>query len=116
LDPKGQACSTGSGRKPKSRWARTAVLLHGFQSVNSLVFPCRLHLCGLTESSCKALSSVLKAHEFLTELGLGDNSLGDTGVRHLCTALKFCKLQKLEYVSIPSASSIIQNNHMLCSD
>uniref|UniRef100_A0ABM5FUP1 NACHT, LRR and PYD domains-containing protein 3-like isoform X2 n=1 Tax=Pogona vitticeps TaxID=103695 RepID=A0ABM5FUP1_9SAUR len=56
----------------------------------------RLHLCSLTAAACKDLASVLETSDSLQDLGLGDNRLGDEGVRQLCAALRkpHCKLQK----------------------
>uniref|UniRef100_A0A803TYV6 Uncharacterized protein n=1 Tax=Anolis carolinensis TaxID=28377 RepID=A0A803TYV6_ANOCA len=51
----------------------------------------------LTGAACTDLASVLETGPTLMELNLGDNSLGDDGVRQLCLALKKpdCKLRKL---------------------
>ncbi|NXS75723.1 NAL12 protein, partial [Pandion haliaetus] len=57
----------------------------------------RLWQCRLTEASCGALAAVLAASPSLTELHLGDNELGDGGVRRLCEGLRdpACRLQTL---------------------
>ncbi|XP_062828707.1 NACHT, LRR and PYD domains-containing protein 3 isoform X2 [Anolis carolinensis] len=57
----------------------------------------KLHQCSLTGAACTDLASVLETGPTLMELNLGDNSLGDDGVRQLCLALKKpdCKLRKL---------------------
>ncbi|XP_076144620.1 uncharacterized protein LOC143127181 isoform X8 [Alosa pseudoharengus] len=47
-----------------------------------------LNSCGLTERSCAGLASVLtKASSKLKHLDLSANSIGDTGVQHLCSGL-----------------------------
>ncbi|KAM7108566.1 NACHT, LRR and PYD domains-containing protein 6 [Ciconia maguari] len=53
--------------------------------------------CRLTEASCGALAAVLPASPSLTELHLGDNELGDGGVRRLSEGLRdpACRLQTL---------------------
>ncbi|NWI26810.1 NAL12 protein, partial [Sula dactylatra] len=57
----------------------------------------RLWRCRLTEASCGALAAVLPASPSLTELHLGDNELGDGGVRRLSEGLRdpACRLQTL---------------------
>ncbi|XP_067916273.1 NACHT, LRR and PYD domains-containing protein 3-like [Heterodontus francisci] len=52
---------------------------------------------GLTEACVGDLSSALLVNESLRNLQLGDNGLGDTGLKRLCMALRdpVCKLQKL---------------------
>ncbi|NXN72285.1 NLRP3 protein, partial [Himantopus himantopus] len=57
----------------------------------------RLWRCRLTEASCGALAAVLPVSPNLTELHLGDNELGDGGVRRLSEGLRdaACRLQTL---------------------
>ncbi|KAK1806944.1 hypothetical protein P4O66_005428 [Electrophorus voltai] len=54
--------------------------------------------CGLTEESCKSLTSVLQTeNSSLRELEINDNDLQDSGVEQLCAGLKssHCKLEIL---------------------
>ncbi|XP_076850026.1 uncharacterized protein LOC143498988 isoform X2 [Brachyhypopomus gauderio] len=54
--------------------------------------------CGLTEESCKSLTSVLqKENSSLRELQMNNNDLQDSGVEQLCAGLKSsnCKLEIL---------------------
>ncbi|NXK14686.1 NAL12 protein, partial [Herpetotheres cachinnans] len=57
----------------------------------------RLWRCRLTEASCGVLAAVLPASPSLRELQLGDNELGDGGVRRLSEGLRdpACRLQTL---------------------
>ncbi|XP_076875433.1 NLR family CARD domain-containing protein 3-like [Brachyhypopomus gauderio] len=53
--------------------------------------------CGLTEESCKFLTSVLQRENSLKELEINNNDLQDSGVEQLCAGLKSsnCKLEIL---------------------
>ncbi|XP_072849125.2 NACHT, LRR and PYD domains-containing protein 3 isoform X2 [Pogona vitticeps] len=71
-------------------------LCEGLKRGQSQLQRLTLHLCSLTAAACKDLASVLETSDSLQDLGLGDNRLGDEGVRQLCAALRkpHCKLQK----------------------
>ncbi|XP_068280868.1 NACHT, LRR and PYD domains-containing protein 12-like isoform X2 [Nyctibius grandis] len=63
---------------------------------------CRLEIMGLqrcriTSAGCGDLATVLSTNQSLRELDLGDNDVGDTGVRPLCEGLKHpsCRLERL---------------------
>ena len=61
---------------------------------------CRLAGCGLTNTSCKTVASVLRLqHSHLRELDLSNNSLNNAGLEELTTALLHSnyKLEKLGY-------------------
>uniref|UniRef100_A0AAY5EB31 NACHT domain-containing protein n=1 Tax=Electrophorus electricus TaxID=8005 RepID=A0AAY5EB31_ELEEL len=53
--------------------------------------------CGLTEESCKSLTSVLQTENSLRELEMNNNYLQNSGVEQLCAGLKssHCKLEIL---------------------
>ncbi|XP_032876390.1 NACHT, LRR and PYD domains-containing protein 3-like [Amblyraja radiata] len=56
-----------------------------------------LNRVGLTDSGAEDLASALSTNSSLTELGLGGNSLGDSGVKKVSVALRNpgCKIQTL---------------------
>ncbi|XP_041852952.1 NACHT, LRR and PYD domains-containing protein 12-like, partial [Melanotaenia boesemani] len=73
-------------------------LLSSLQSPHSQLETLRLCMCGLSERSCEALSSVLSSQSSsLTELDLSNNDLQDSGVKQLSGGLKSpnCKLETL---------------------
>uniref|UniRef100_A0AAY5ER91 NACHT, LRR and PYD domains-containing protein 12-like n=1 Tax=Electrophorus electricus TaxID=8005 RepID=A0AAY5ER91_ELEEL len=53
--------------------------------------------CGLTEESCKSLTSILQTENSLRELEMNNNDLQNSGVEQLCAGLKssHCKLEIL---------------------
>ncbi|KAL2086058.1 hypothetical protein ACEWY4_017117 [Coilia grayii] len=57
----------------------------------------RLAKCKLTKKSCEIVAGVLQSPNSLTELGLSDNDLGDSGVQRLSKVLSspHCHLQTL---------------------
>ncbi|XP_076848260.1 NACHT, LRR and PYD domains-containing protein 3-like isoform X2 [Brachyhypopomus gauderio] len=72
-------------------------LCAGLKSSNCKLEILRLSLCGLTEESCKSLTSVLQRENSLKELEINNNDLKDSGVEQLCAGLKSsnCKLEIL---------------------
>ncbi|XP_061469175.1 NACHT, LRR and PYD domains-containing protein 3-like isoform X2 [Rhineura floridana] len=72
-------------------------LCEGLQHPQSRLQRLMLHHCGLTAGACEDLASVLETSKSLMELGLGENNLGDEGIRQLCEVLRkpHCKLQRL---------------------
>uniref|UniRef100_A0A3B1IK45 FISNA domain-containing protein n=1 Tax=Astyanax mexicanus TaxID=7994 RepID=A0A3B1IK45_ASTMX len=75
----------------------------------------------LTDESCESLASVLQSsNSHLTELDLSFNSLGDLGVKLLCTGLSdpHCKLEKLnlsyndlEYIGMKLLCDCLRSPH-----
>ncbi|KAL8170136.1 UNVERIFIED_CONTAM: hypothetical protein K2H54_064485 [Gekko kuhli] len=68
-----------------------------------------LQNCNLTKACCENLRSMLSTKPSLTELRLGDNRLGTSGVKVLCQGLldPKCQLQKLqlEYCELSPANA-----------
>uniref|UniRef100_A0A452U1H0 NACHT, LRR and PYD domains-containing protein 12-like n=1 Tax=Ursus maritimus TaxID=29073 RepID=A0A452U1H0_URSMA len=63
----------------------------------STLLPGRLWTCHLTGECCQDLCNALYTNEYLRDLDLSDNALGDEGMQVLCEGLKHlsCKLQTL---------------------
>ncbi|XP_076851967.1 NACHT, LRR and PYD domains-containing protein 3-like [Brachyhypopomus gauderio] len=72
-------------------------LCAGLKSSNCKLEILRLSGCGLTEESCKSLTSVLQTETSLKQLEINNNDLQDSGVEQLCAGLKSsnCKLEIL---------------------
>uniref|UniRef100_A0AAY5E908 Uncharacterized protein n=1 Tax=Electrophorus electricus TaxID=8005 RepID=A0AAY5E908_ELEEL len=72
-------------------------LCAGLKSSNCKLEILRLSGCGLTEESCKSLTSVLQTENSLRELEMNNNDLQNSGVEQLCAGLKssHCKLEIL---------------------
>ncbi|XP_010638624.1 ribonuclease inhibitor isoform X2 [Fukomys damarensis] len=81
--------------------AGVCLVLQGLQSSTCKVQNLSLQNCGLSETGCHVLASVLRCTPTLRELHLSDNPLGDTGLRLLSEGLldpQSC-LEKLELES-----------------
>ncbi|XP_036395061.1 NACHT, LRR and PYD domains-containing protein 3-like [Megalops cyprinoides] len=73
-------------------------LCAGLMSPNCKLQTLKISGCGVSEEHCASLASVLCSNtSLLRELDLGNNILGDTGVKLLCTGLMSpnCNLQRL---------------------
>ncbi|XP_063108077.1 ribonuclease inhibitor isoform X2 [Cavia porcellus] len=84
------------------------LVLQGLQSPTCKIQSLSLPYCGLTETGCGILPSVLPSMPTLRELRLSGNSLGDGGLRLLSRGLldAQCHLEKLhlDYCSLSDAS------------
>ncbi|XP_067396586.1 ribonuclease inhibitor [Emydura macquarii macquarii] len=74
------------------------LLCKGLMTPNCNLQKLWLQNCNLTDACCKNLCSLLSTKQSLTELHLGDNKLGTSGVKVLCQGLMDpnCNLQKLQ--------------------
>ncbi|NXA42484.1 NLRP3 protein, partial [Eudromia elegans] len=72
-------------------------LCQALRNTSSQVETLRLLWCGLTEHCCEELAWLLATRPSLRQLELGDNTLGDGGVRLLCKGLRqpSCQLRVL---------------------
>uniref|UniRef100_A0A4W4F3U8 B30.2/SPRY domain-containing protein n=1 Tax=Electrophorus electricus TaxID=8005 RepID=A0A4W4F3U8_ELEEL len=67
--------------------------------------------CGLTEESCKSLTSVLQTENSLRELEMNNNYLQNSGVEQLCAGLKssHCKLEILSLATCSLGENTCEN-------
>uniref|UniRef100_A0AAY5E7N8 NACHT domain-containing protein n=1 Tax=Electrophorus electricus TaxID=8005 RepID=A0AAY5E7N8_ELEEL len=79
--------------------SQSALLRHPLTELHYLLYLLfyRLSGCGLTEGSCKSLTSVLQTENTLRELEMNNNDLQNSGMVQLCAGLKssHCKLEIL---------------------
>uniref|UniRef100_A0A8C6Z7B0 NACHT, LRR and PYD domains-containing protein 3 n=1 Tax=Nothoprocta perdicaria TaxID=30464 RepID=A0A8C6Z7B0_NOTPE len=84
-----------------------SLLCQALRNTTSQVKTLRLQWCGLMEDCCEDLARLLALHPSLDQLELGDNKLGDKGVRLLCKGLQqpTCQLRvlRLWYFHLTSA-------------
>ncbi|XP_072894830.1 NACHT, LRR and PYD domains-containing protein 3-like [Hemitrygon akajei] len=71
----------------------------------------QLYGVGLTDSGVEDLASALSTNPSLTELGLSNNKLGDSGVKLVSEALKNpeCKIQKLWLMEVSLTDSGVED-------
>ncbi|XP_069461464.1 NACHT, LRR and PYD domains-containing protein 3-like isoform X2 [Ambystoma mexicanum] len=75
-----------------------AQLCQGLQHPRCQLQKLELDECSLKGSCCADLAAALTRNPSLTDLGLRDNKLGDTGMSQLCEGLKHpdCRIQTLD--------------------
>ena len=58
----------------------------------------RLEYCNLTAAACEPLAAVLRATQYLKELMVSNNDMGEAGIRALCRGLadSACQLETLK--------------------
>uniref|UniRef100_A0AAY5F2R4 Uncharacterized protein n=1 Tax=Electrophorus electricus TaxID=8005 RepID=A0AAY5F2R4_ELEEL len=97
-------------------------LCAGLKSSHGKLEILRLSGCGLTEGTCKFLTSVLQTENSLRELEMNNNDLQNSGVKQLCAGLKssHCKLEILRLSgcglneeSCKSLTSVLQTENSL---
>uniref|UniRef100_A0AAY5EFK1 B30.2/SPRY domain-containing protein n=1 Tax=Electrophorus electricus TaxID=8005 RepID=A0AAY5EFK1_ELEEL len=86
-------------------------LCAGLKSSHCKLEILRLSGCGLTEESCKSLTSVLQTENSLRELEMNNNDLQNSGVEQLCAGLKssHCKLEILRVEEPPTTVSSLSS-------
>uniref|UniRef100_A0A4W4DY93 NACHT domain-containing protein n=1 Tax=Electrophorus electricus TaxID=8005 RepID=A0A4W4DY93_ELEEL len=84
-------------------------LCAGLKSSHCKLEILRLSGCGLTEESCKSLTSVLQTENSLRELEMNNNDLQNSGVEQLCAGLKssHCKLEILSNLKLAKLQYIV---------
>uniref|UniRef100_A0AAY5EYV7 Uncharacterized protein n=1 Tax=Electrophorus electricus TaxID=8005 RepID=A0AAY5EYV7_ELEEL len=85
-------------------------LCAGLKSSHGKLEILRLSGCGLTEGTCKFLTSVLQTENSLRELEMNNNDLQNSGVKQLCAGLK---ISVTIFNSCKSLTSVLQTENSL---